>query len=65
MNKPRAGEVDAIPARNLRYVCSNGIWYFKKRGGKQAGPFATRDEMQSALSAYIQEQKTTQSHSIA
>lgn len=63
MNKPRVGEAESIPARNLRYICSNGIWYFKKRGGKQSGPFATRDEMQSALSAYIQEQKA--GHSIA
>ena len=60
MNQPRAGEAEAIPARNLRYVCSNGIWYFKKRGGKQAGPFASREEMQAALSAYIEEQKAAQ-----
>ena len=61
MNKHRTGEADVVPSRNLRYVCSNGIWYFKKRGGKQAGQFASRDEMQSALSAYIQEQKAGQS----
>lgn len=61
MNKPRAGEAEAIPSRNLRYICANGIWYFKKRGGKNAGPFASRDEMQVALSAYIHDQKTDQS----
>lgn len=65
MNKPRAGEVELIPSRNPRYVCSNGIWYFKKRGGKQAGPFATRDEMQSALNIYIHEQKTAHSTATA
>ena len=60
MNKPRAGETDAVLSRNLRYVCANGIWYFKKRGGKNAGPFASRNEMQAELSAFITEQKTVQ-----
>ena len=58
MNKFRAGETEAVLSRNLRYICDNGIWYFKKRGGKNAGPFVNRSEMQAALSAFINEKKT-------
>lgn len=57
MNKFRAGETETVLSRKLRYICDNGIWYFKKRGGKTAGPFASRNEMQTALNEFIHEKK--------
>ncbi len=53
--KHRTGETDIIPFRKLRYVCSNGVWYFQTRGGKQIGPFIDKNEMEAELSAFIRE----------
>jgi len=57
MNQPRAGEDMVSSSRNLRYICSNGIWYFKTREGNHIGPFASRQEMQDGLDAYISKQQ--------
>lgn len=56
MHQNRAGEDKAVPFRNQRYFCTNGVWYFETRGGKQIGPFADRREMQAELLLFIREQ---------
>ena len=57
MQHPRSGEDKSIPFRNQRFFCSNGVWYFKARGGKQIGPFADKQEMQVELDQFINEQR--------
>ena len=56
MHKHRAGENQAIPFRNERYFCANGVWYFETRGGKQQGPFSDKKEMEAELMMFIREQ---------
>ena len=57
MHQHRAGESRNIPFRNERYFCANGVWFFETRGGKQEGPFLTKNEMQGELLMYIRQQK--------
>ncbi len=57
MQNHRAGENTTIPFRNERYFCANGVWFFETRGGYQKGPFVTKQEMESKLLLFIQEQK--------
>lgn len=56
MQQYRAGESKSIPFRNARYFCVNGVWFFETRGGKQEGPFLTKNEMEGELLMYIREQ---------
>ncbi|RDH82534.1 MAG: hypothetical protein DIZ80_09620 [endosymbiont of Galathealinum brachiosum] len=56
MQQHRAGESCTIPFRNERYFCANGVWFFETRGGKQQGPFLTKNEMEGELVMYIREQ---------
>ncbi|MCW9013417.1 MAG: DUF6316 family protein [Gammaproteobacteria bacterium] len=53
--KHRAGEHDNIPFRSERYFCSNGVWYFQTRGGRQVGPFIDKREMEAELLLFIRE----------
>ncbi|MDH5483681.1 MAG: DUF6316 family protein [Gammaproteobacteria bacterium] len=56
MSDHRAGEEDKnIPFRSERYFCTNGMWYFETREGKQVGPFTSKDEMQGELLLYMRE----------
>ena len=57
MRHPRAVEDQTIPFRNERYVCINGVWFFETRGGKQKGPFISKQEMEAELLFFIREQK--------
>ena len=56
MHKHRTGEDKNIPFRNERFFCTNGVWFFETRGGKQQGPFVSKAEMQGKLSTFIREQ---------
>ncbi len=58
MQHHRYGEEKSIPFRTERYFCSNGVWYFDTRGGRQKGPYASKQEMQAELVLFIQEQTT-------
>ncbi len=60
----RAGENSPIPFRNQRYFCANGVWFFETRGGKQLGPFVSKQEMEAELMMFIRE-KTVLSRSFA
>lgn len=51
----RAGESKPIPFRNQRYFCTNGVWFFETRGGKQIGPFISKQEMEAELLIFIRE----------
>lgn len=57
MKQNRSGEKNNIPFRSERYFCTNGVWYFDTRGGKQQGPYVNKEEMQGELMLYIQQQK--------
>lgn len=57
MQQNRAGEDRNIPFRNERYFCVNGVWYFETRGGKQLGPFVSKQDMQGELMLFIREQR--------
>ena len=56
MLQHRAGETQNIPFRNERYFCANGVWFFETRGGKQEGPFISKNEMEGELLLYIRQQ---------
>jgi len=60
----RAGENSPIPFRNQRYFCANGVWFFETRGGKQLGPFVSKQEMEAELMMFIRE-KTVLNRSFA
>jgi hypothetical protein len=40
---PRLGENELFFFRSSRYHMSNGQWYYVTRGGREHGPFATRE----------------------
>lgn len=57
MHQPRAGEHSSIPLRKERFFCENGKWFFEARGGTQKGPYSSKEDMETALAAYIREQR--------
>jgi len=61
MQQRRSGEEKAVPLRTERFFCTNGVWYFDTRGGKQKGPFASKQEMQAELQQFIRQQQLNQS----
>ena len=40
---PRVGESEQFFFRSSRYHRSNGQWYYVSRGGREHGPFVTRE----------------------
>lgn len=49
----RKGEAGGVPFRTGRFFVVENKWYFACREGMDKGPYATRDEAEIALKAFL------------
>jgi hypothetical protein len=52
----RMSESGSVPFRSDRIFCIKDEWFFAVRRGPDHGPFASQEEAQQALVAFIKEQ---------